>query len=441
MKQSEILKQIREKLGIVNLNEMQKKMLDSMNSSSNDIVLLSPTGSGKTLAFLIPLLQKIKPGSLQLTIIAPSRELVIQIYEIARAIAYNCKVSVCYGGHNAEDEKNSLSVVPDIIIATPGRLLDHTNRKNIDLYNTRYLVLDEFDKSLELGFSDEMERLIKRMPNIARRVLTSATALDEYPEYLRINQPVTISYLGDNEELRTRLRIMHTVSESKDKLQTLFMLLCNISDKERCMVFLNHRDAVERVYEFLKKNNVPVGLYHGGMEQSEREKAIAMFNNGTFSVLVTTDLGARGLDIADVAHIIHYHLPVDKATFTHRNGRTARITASGMVHIITSEDERLPEYIDCDGTDQLRNDATLQLKPHFSTLYFKAGKKEKISKGDIVGFLTNNADIKASEIGIINNFDHYTLVAVPFDKAKEILKKIAPLKIKNKKIKIDFARQ
>ena len=442
MKLKDILSAVNSRLGIDSLNKMQSNMLDTAAASRGDIVLLSPTGSGKTLAFLIPLIKELQPaGRLQAVVIAPSRELVMQIADIARKIAGDCRITACYGGHNAADEKASLQVEPDIIIATPGRLLDHINRKNVDVYRTRFLVLDEFDKSLQLGFTDEMERIIRRMPNLKRRFLTSATAIDEIPDFVRISSPVTIRHEEAETELRTRLDILKVVSPQRDKLDTLLLLLANLQDNSRSIVFVNHRDAAARVYDFLLQNGVPAGIYHGGMEQNEREKAIAMFNNGSFLVLVSTDLGSRGLDIAEVKHIIHYHLPVDAAAFTHRNGRTARIDASGAVHVIVAADEHIPEYMAFDSDESLDSDAKMDLNAPCATLYFKAGKKEKISKGDIVGFLVNNASLQGGEIGAINCYDHYSLVAVPRNKAKATIKAVEGKKIKNQKVKISLAIQ
>ena len=195
MKQKDILANLKERFGITELNEMQKDVLSASNQDG-DIILLSPTGSGKTIAFLVPLLKALKEpnGNLQAVIIAPSRELVMQIGKVARDIATGHKVTCCYGGHNVLDEKQSLSVTPSIIVSTPGRLLDHIKREHINVHSTRLLVLDEFDKALELGFQDEMRRILRRMPNISRRYLTSATDIAEIPDFVRIFKPQTVDF-------------------------------------------------------------------------------------------------------------------------------------------------------------------------------------------------------------------------------------------------------
>ena len=437
MKEKEIISNIREKLGIECLNDMQREMLDSINEPG-DLVLLSPTGSGKTLAFIAPMLKELKApnGKLQAVIIAPSRELVIQIFGIVRAIATGHKVTCCYGGHSVADERQSLSVVPSIIVSTPGRLLDHINREHINVFTTRLLVLDEFDKSLELGFHDEMKRILRRMPNISRRTLTSATMIDEFPDFLRLHQVRIVNFLADKKELDSRLTVWSVRSDAKDKLEAALSLLKSITPG-RTIIFANHRESAERIQEFLVQRGVSAGLYHGGLDQQEREMALTLFDNGSNLILVTTDLGSRGLDIADVASIIHYHLPTSREIYTHRNGRTARVAANGNVYVLLGPTEEVPDYITFNDELALDNNhAPAELKSQVASIYFNAGKKEKISRGDIVGFIANNGGITAQEIGTISLHDHYAIVAVPRTKVDDILSRIARLKIKNKRVRI-----
>ena len=437
MKEKEIISNIREKLGIECLNDMQREMLDSINEPG-DLVLLSPTGSGKTLAFIAPMLKELKApnGKLQAVIIAPSRELVIQIFGIVRAIATGHKVTCCYGGHSVADERQSLSVVPSIIVSTPGRLLDHINREHINVFTTRLLVLDEFDKSLELGFHDEMKRILRRMPNISRRTLTSATMIDEFPDFLRLHQVRIVNFLADKKELDSRLTVWSVRSDAKDKLEAALSLLKSITPG-RTIIFANHRESAERIQEFLVQRGVSAGLYHGGLDQQEREMALTLFDNGSNLILVTTDLGSRGLDIADVASIIHYHLPSSREIYTHRDGRTARVAANGNVYVLLGPTEEVPDYITFNDELSLNKaNATAELKSQVASIYFNAGKKEKISRGDIVGFIANNGGITAQEIGTISLHDHYAIVAVPRAKVDDILSRIARLKIKNKRVRI-----
>lgn len=441
MKENEILQRLRERLGIDRLNEMQQTV-NRRAREGGDMVLLSPTGTGKTVAYLLPVLQAIKAdnGTVQCVIVAPSRELVQQIDGVVRALASaELKITCCYGGHNVTDEKNSLAATPTIIVGTPGRLLDHINRRHVDVSTVRLLVLDEFDKSLELGFHDEMNRIIKHMTHISRRFLTSATTLKEIPDFLRLNRPKELNFLGGKKQVDDRIKVWQVKSPDKDKLQALLSLLKCISD-ERTMIFVNYRESVERVYDFLKTHNLPAGMYHGGLEQLDREKAVALFNNGTNKILVTTDLAARGLDITDVGNIIHYHLPASAEVYTHRNGRTARMEATGEAYVITGPGEALPAFIETDGMMQLPAAGEAVGGHAFiadtASLYFNAGKKEKISRGDIAGFLLKNSDLAADELGSIDLRDHYAIAAIPAAKARQVLKQVERLKIKNKRLKI-----
>lgn len=441
MKEQEILSLINERLGISDLNDLQKSVLKNLKISSSAIIY-SPTGSGKTLAFSVTLLKALKnldTEKLQAVIIAPSRELVIQISDVIRPIAPDYKVTSLYGGHNVADEKNSLQNVPSIIVGTPGRLLDHANRGNIDLTNVRQLILDEFDKCLELGFEEEMHKLLKKMPNLSRKILTSATILKDFPDFVNLTDYVTLDFLENAENPNERTTIWQVKSEEKDKLAALRTLLYCIP-QGKTIIFANYRDAVSRIYQNLKDNQISAGIYHGALEQMDREKAIAMFNNESYPILVSTDLGSRGLDIKEVKNIIHYHLPVSQESYTHRNGRTARVDKTGDVYILTHQDEQLPDFVTIDETFNLPEKCEKKsIVNRNSTLYFKAGKKEKISKADIVGFIANNSQIAPNEIGVINVYDHYALVAVPKQKAKTAVSQLLKAKIKGKKIRIEIA--
>lgn len=441
MKEQEILSLINERLGISDLNDLQKSVLKNLKISSSAIIY-SPTGSGKTLAFSVTSLKALKnfdTEKLQAVIIAPSRELVIQISDVIRPIATDYKVTSLYGGHNVADEKNSLQNVPSIIVGTPGRLLDHANRGNIDLTNARQLILDEFDKCLELGFEEEMRKLLKKMPNLSRKILTSATILKDIPDFVNLTDYVTLDFLESAENPSERTTVWQVKSEEKDKLVALRTLLYSIP-QGKTIIFANYRDAVSRIYQNLKDNQISAGIYHGALEQMDREKAIAMFNNESYPILVSTDLGSRGLDIKEVKNIIHYHLPVSQESYTHRNGRTARVDKTGDVYILTHQDEQLPDFVTIDETFNLPEKCEKKsIVNRNSTLYFKAGKKEKISKADIVGFIANNSQIAPNEIGVINVYDHYALVAVPKQKAKAAIGQLLKAKIKGKKIRIEIA--
>lgn len=438
MREKEFLPLIKEKLNIEELNPMQNKMLRSF-SEARDIILLSPTGSGKTLAFILPVLKLLKPstGRVQAVVIAPSRELVIQITRIFSAIAVGFKVTPLYGGHKVEDEVNSLAAGTDIVVATPGRLLDHSTRRNVDLLPTRILVLDEFDKSLELGFEKEMKKIVERLKNVSRTILTSATRADILPDFLKLTDPLTINFLGDTHELRTRIRTHRVDTDGKDKLNSLRILLNDLAAKsgkhERSIIFVNHRESADRVAEYLRQHGIPAVLYHGQLDQREREQAVAMFNNGSRPVLVATDLAARGLDIENVKSVIHYHQALTPETYTHRNGRTARVDREGDIYVLIGPEEDVKPYSEFDDSYYPDYDAPEGDGPEFDSIYFSAGKKEKLSKGDILGFLTKECGVPGDAIGKIDVYDHYALAAVKADVAAKAVKEAKGKKIKGEK--------
>lgn len=427
MKEKEFLPLLESKFGITELNPMQKKMLETA-SHKRDILLLSPTGSGKTLAFIMPVLKMLKDpaGRIQCVVIAPSRELVLQIAGVFSSLASGFKVTPLYGGHKVEDEVNSLKITPDVVVATPGRLLDHINRRTIDVLPVRLLVLDEFDKTLELGFEDDLKKIIGRLKNVSRIILTSATRSEMLPDFLKLDNPIELDYLEENKKLRKRLIVNKVQSDGKDKLDTLFNLLKNITHggyPDKSIVFLNHRESAERVAEYLCKRGVDAILYHGALDQRERESAIAAFNNGSRPILVATDLAARGLDIEGVRNVIHYHQALTPEVYTHRNGRTARVDEEGEIYVLVGPQEDIKEFTQIDRDCHLDISLMNTLKSGVDTIVINAGKKEKLSRGDIVGFLIKECGLQGSDIGKIDVFDHYSLVAIPGEYTEAVIVK------------------
>jgi superfamily II DNA/RNA helicase len=421
------------------LNAMQEASITA-NQQHDNIVLLSATGSGKTLAFLLPLAQLLDESkkTTQAMVIVPSRELALQIDQVFRTMATGFKVTCCYGGHLRETEENNLLEAPALIIGTPGRLADHIRRGNIQTSAIETLVLDEFDKSLEFGFEEEMSFVVGSLPAVKKRILVSATASAEMPRFIKMKDPVTLNFLTG--EAAEALAIQILQCSDADKLEALFNLICFIGNRS-AIVFLNFRDAVQRTSDYLKEKGIVNVFYHGALEQPERDSAICKFRNGTSNVLVTTDLASRGLDIPNIRYIIHYHLPSSEEVFTHRNGRTARMDASGTAILMQGPDESLPDYIDKTATALVLPD-TLELpeKPKWSTLFLAAGKKDKINKVDIVGFLTQKGELKKEDIGLIEVKDFISFVAVRKSKVSHTLQQIKTQKIKNKKVKIDIAK-
>lgn len=427
-------------LNIAELNPMQEASIEASAKNGN-IVLLSATGSGKTLAFLLPVLKALDPeiDQPQALIIVPSRELAIQIDDVFRKMQTGFKVTLCYGGHKRETEENNLKEAPALIIGTAGRLADHIRRNNFSLDKITTLVLDEFDKSLELGFTEEMSFITGSLRNINKRILTSATHAVPIPDFIGLVNPVFLNFLPETENTGSMLDIKTVFSADKDKVPTLFKLICYLGNRST-VVFCNHRESVERTSNMLSDLGLLNVFYHGGMEQQERDSALCKFRNGTSNVLVTTDLASRGLDIPNIRYIIHFHLPATEDVFTHRNGRTARMDASGTAILILSAEEKLPEYIGEVENIELQGDYPLPEKPKWSTLFIAAGKKDKVNKIDIVGFLSKKGQLKKEDIGIIEVKDFFSFVAVRKIKVGHVLELIKNEKIKNKKVKIEIAR-
>jgi len=427
------------KLKIKSLNAMQLAAGDTMDKNNN-VLLLSATGSGKTLAYLLPLVKLLDPANknTQAIIIVPSRELALQIESVFKSMGSDNKVTCCYGGHLRETEENNLKQPPALLIGTPGRLADHIRRGNITVDAIETLVLDEFDKSLELGFHTEMSFIIGSLKSLNKKILTSATKGLEIPAFIGIDEMATLDFQNDK-DADTGLEVKFLQSDGKDKLESLFRLICMLGNRPT-IIFCNHRESVERTSKWLKEKDIVNEFYHGSLEQQERDAALCKFRNGTVNILVTTDLASRGLDIAHIRYVIHYQLPGSEDIFTHRNGRTARMDASGTAILILSPEESLPEYIE--GAEEIVPPETLTLpeKPDWSTLFIAAGKKDKLNKIDIVGFLTNKGQLKKEDIGLIETKDFFSFVAIRKSRVSHTLQLIKDQKIKNKKVKIAVAK-
>jgi ATP-independent RNA helicase DbpA len=423
-------------LNITQQNEMQL-VAEKAIASEKDVMILSPTGSGKTVAFLLPLIQHLKKDikQVQVLVIVPSRELALQIEQVFRKFQSGFKVTCIYGGHSTKTESLSLSETPSVIIGTPGKISYHIRKENFDPSEVNYLVLDEFDKSLEMGFQDEMEYIIQNLSKVKQKILTSATKMDEIPLFADVNNLAIVDFLKDkSQQPELALRVLHT--PSKDKLKLLMQVVSEYPDGPT-LIFCNHREAAERVSDLLWDKGMSNGIYHGGMDQPDREKALVKFRNGTHAVLVTTDLASRGLDIPDVQQVIHYQIPFTEESFTHRNGRTARMKASGKAYLLLADDEYCPAYIEQE-IEEVGEIAEFKLfdASKWATLYIAAGKKDKINKVDVVGLLYKKGELQKEEIGLIEVFDHMSYVAIQRKKINNLLKLLKDEKIKGRKYKL-----
>ena len=369
------------RLGISALNAMQQDALQTIRKGAS-VVLLSPTGSGKTLAYLLPLLQKLdaQNDNLQALIIVPSRELAIQTTDVARRLCSELRAAACYGGRPAMEEHQQLrGLRPHLVVATPGRLLDHLQKGNLLPEDVRILVLDEFDKLLELGFREQMHDIIALLPDLQQRILLSATDADEIPAFVGSDKHIRLSFL-DEEESDARISLRLVKSPEKDKLQSLLRLLCTLGT-QKSLVFVGYRESVERVGNYLEQNGLMAGILHGGMEQRDRERALYRFLNSS------------------------------------------------------GPEEELPEFVAADEVETYALPARVPApsKPLWITLYIGKGKKDKISRGDIVGFLTKQGGLESNQVGRIDVLPHWSYVAVERAASRELLQRIKGLKIKGQK--------
>lgn len=426
------------KLGIESLNAMQSETIDAVLHTDNDVVVLSPTGTGKTFAYLLPMVEVMKEEGLSAIVVVPGRELALQSCEVMKSLGCGLRAMALYGGRPTMDEHRELrKVQPHIVFGTPGRLNDHIAKGNFPVDGVRYLVIDEFDKCLEMGFMDEMTTLIQSLPAVRRRLLLSATESEAIPRYVNMQRVSRIDHrTGDAE----RIHIYKVESQSKDKLPVLEQLLLDLGD-ESTVVFLNHRESVERTAAYLQEKGFGVSLFHGGLEQPQREAALYRFANGSANILVTTDLASRGLDVPDINNVIHYHLPETQDNYTHRIGRTARWDRQGRAFFLLNSSEHLPDYVTDELADyEISHANATPAKPKMVTLYIGKGKKDKLSKGDIVGFLCKKGGLQGSEIGKISIMERYTYVAVSRQRVKSVLANVSGEKIKGVKTIVEIVR-
>ncbi len=418
-------------------NPMQLSAIEKGKSGKN-LMLLSPTGSGKTLAFLSIVLEKLEKleEGVNALVLIPSRELAQQVESVFRSLKSSLKVTCCYGGHSFKIEGQSLSEAPAVLIGTPGRILDHISRKTIDLSNVGLVVMDEYDKLLQLGFLDELDEVFRVFKNKPQVILTSATTIDKSPSFIRSKNFETIDFRNSD---TSNLKMYSLRTNSEEKVQSLIKLLKHFK-QEPTLIFCNHREAVDRISTLFSEDGIIHCIFHGLLEQIDREKNLIKFRSGATNILLATDLAARGLDIPLIKHVIHFQLPPNNDEFMHRNGRTARMHAEGEAYVIVTEDEPLPRYITNKVEEfKLQRGATTLPLPKFTSIYISAGKKDKISKADVLGFLTQACRLKGSDIGLISILDKASYVAVQRSKVGGFIKDLQDPRIKKLRVKVEIA--
>lgn len=420
------------KLRIDQLNDMQLQALSAFEKP-NDMVLLSPTGSGKTLAFLLPLVASLDPtiAEIQALVIAPTRELAMQIEQVARSMGSGYKTNVVYGGRSGSQDRRDIDTRPAILVGTPGRVADHLARQAFATAHIKILILDEFDKSLEIGFETEMIDILDLLPAVEKKILTSATQALEIPSYVQLNNPLRIDFVATK---TSKLKEILTIAPKEEKLPHLLKLLQHIGNVPG-IIFCNFKDTIAGVSEFLTNHDVSHGIFYGGLEQRDRESALIKFRNGTHQILLATDLAARGIDVPELGFIVHYELPSREEEYIHRNGRTARMNAEGSAYILAQKGQEVPEYMP--ELEQLNPTSSKKLLPSpWATLFISGGKKDKVSKGDVAGLLMKQGELASFEVGMIETKLECTFVAVRREKAHQAILKTNNTRLKKKKVRV-----
>lgn len=423
------------KLGINNLNNMQIESGVAIQSH-DEVIILSPTGTGKTLAFVLPIIKNldISIKEIQSLIIVPSRELAIQIEQVIRDMGTGFKVNAVYGGRAGSKDKMNIAHRPAVLIGTPGRVADHLRRKLFYTRSITTLVLDEFDKSLEIGFEKEMSNIIQYLPMLKKKILTSATSSVILPKFLNLRSPFTVNY--SQIEKVENIQMKTIISSKEDKIDTLMALLNNIGDQNG-IVFFNLKESIHEISKMLFKKSINHSTFYGGMDQLERERALIKFRNSTNNILLSTDLAARGLDIPEINFIIHYQIPLREQDFIHRNGRTARMHNHGVAYVIKYTKEKLPLFIGelpVVKVDKTQNKRSF----HWSTLFISGGRKDKISKGDIAGLLFKQGKVIQGDLGLIELKVDCAFVAIKASIVNSVLSRVNNVKLKKKKIRVSL---
>lgn len=425
--------------------------------SGKDLIGESPTGSGKTLAFSLPILQKIKIAHryVQAVVLCPTRELVDQVVRDLRKWGRRLnglQVAQLTGGQPMRDQRESLEQGAHIIVATPGRLLDLLDRGYADVSQVFLLVLDEADKMLEMGFEEQIKFIVDDIPRDRQTMLFSATfpaAIEQLSR--RYQKNPTHIQVADSEESKPDIEQIMYSCMNEDKINILMRVLQQ-HPSESTVIFCNEKSKVAEIGEVLAKNKVSSAALHGDLEQRDRERVLSLFRNGSYRILVATDVAGRGLDIENLDLVVNFDLPSQAQVYVHRIGRTGRAGRKGTAVSLVTRNEplKIGEFEQFTGqkielkTLGFKNQHGLGFSYQVSamqTLSISGGRKDKLRPGDILGSLTSQPNgLKAAEIGQIEISDHNSLVAVSTSMVHQALEKLRNGKIKGKKFQVKLVK-
>lgn len=461
------------KLGYEKPTKVQREVVPAALKEI-DLIVKSKTGSGKTASFGIPICEKVEveKSNPQVLILTPTRELCIQVKEDVSNIGRlkKLRAAAVFGKQPFASQVRELKQRTHVVVGTPGRTLDHIERGTLLLDEIRYLVIDEGDEMLNMGFIDQVESIINKLPKNRITMLFSATIPDELEKLCRkyMKSPMTLEI---NPEEVTEENIEHILYEIDEKHKAKLLNKIMITENpDSCIIFCRTKENVDNVYNGLKNKNYPCGKIHGGMMQEERLEGMKSFKRGEFIYLVATDVAARGIDVEEVTHIINYDLPMEKESYVHRTGRTARAGRKGKaITFVTPYEDRflkdIEEYIGFSiskveepreqevenvkeafltkikAAPKLKKDKSKELNKDIMKIYINAGKKKKIRPGDIVGGITSIPGVTAENIGIIDIQDNISYIDILEGKGKIVLEGLKSATIKGKVLKVEKARK
>lgn len=414
-----------------------------------DLLAQAKTGSGKTAAFAIGLLHSLEVESYktQSLVLCPTRELADQvsneIRRLARAIP-NTKILTLCGGKPLAPQLASLEHSPHIVVGTPGRILKHLEKGSLDLSVLKTLVLDEADRMLDMGFHEDIMRIISMMPEQRQTLLFSATYPDEIKNISNEIQTNPIDIRVETTHENKKIKQIFYEIEKGERTKTLVALLHHYRP-ESTVVFCNRKQQCQELADELWEQGFHALALHGDLEQKERDQVLAQFSNKSSSILVATDVASRGLDIKDLEAVINFELTPDPEIHIHRIGRTGRAGKEGLAislfmaseaHKVNKIEAYQNSPVKIEQPSSLKMRENFKLTPAMTTLVISGGRKDKVRAGDILGALTANTDLPGSKIGKINIFDNFSYVAVERPVAKQALKILSEGKIKGRKFKV-----
>jgi ATP-independent RNA helicase DbpA len=447
-------------LGFQEPTTIQSRSIPSL-LEGKDVIAQSQTGSGKTAAFTIPILERLKlrDRKVQALILCPTRELCAQVAREIRKLGRlhpGLQVLVLSGGAFIGSQLGALEKGVHIVVGTPGRVLDHLNRRSLDLSSVKTLVLDEADRMLEMGFQEDMEQIFGELPESRQSVLFSAT----FPKTIE-----TLSRKIQREPVRITVEasvqgspaIQHAYCEveSQDRLKALLWVI-EKTRPESLIVFCNFKASVVGLAQQLSRTGISVGSLHGDLEQNDRDRIMAKFRNRSLKVLVATDVAARGIDVENLDVVVNFELPQQPEVYVHRVGRTGRAGNKGMaVSFISSREKSKIRAIEqyaviaiekmaispIQELDVSEIQTRVQGEAQMKTLYISGGRKEKMRPGDILGALTGEAGgLNAADVGKIEIHDHFSYVAVSASIAEVALERLRNGRIKGRKFRVEPVR-